>query len=93
MSLRFGGDGAGGDDFLGLDDDHVGCGGHHGAEVLRSAFVYQIASFVCDVGSDDGDVSVNGLLEEILLAVDGYFLLAILDDGAEASLGQHSAKA
>ena len=84
---------AGGDDLLRLDDDGVGGGGHHGAEVLAGALVDQVALFVGDVGADDGDVGADGLLEEVFLAVDGDFLLAVLNDGAEACLGQHTAEA
>ena len=87
------GDGAGGDNLLGFDDDCVGGGGHHGAEVLAGAFVDEVAVLVADVGADDGDVGTDGFLEEVLLAVDSDFLLAVLDDGAEAGLGEHATEA
>ena len=87
------GDGAGGDNLLGFDDDCVGGGGHHGAEVLAGAFVDEVAVLVADVGADDGDVGTDGFLEEVLLAVDGDFLFAVLDDGAEAGLGEHATEA
>ena len=85
-----GSDAAGGDDFLRLDDDHIGCGGHHRAEVLAGAFVDQVAAFVADVGANDGDIGADGLLKQVFLAVDGDFLFAFLDDGAKAGLGQHA---
>ena len=71
-------------------NDGVGGGGHHGAEVLAGALVDQVAFLVADVGADDGDVGTDGFLQQILLAVDGDFLLAVLDDGAETRLGQHA---
>ena len=71
-------------------NDGVGGGGHHGAEVLAGALVDQVAFLVADVGADDGDVGTHGFLKEILLTVDSDFLLAVLNHGAEARLGQHT---
>ena len=70
----FGGDAAGFHNFLRFDYNHIGCGCHHGAEVLGSTLVHQVTALVADVGSDDGHIGADGFLQKIFHTVHSYFL-------------------
>src|SRR6185295_4604907 len=78
---------------LALDDGGLRRHGHEGGEVAGRLAEQAVAPAVRLPGSDDGEVGVEGLLEDVLLALDGPGLLALGDLGADAGGGEEAADA
>ena len=83
---------ANGDQLFSLDDDIVGGGGHQRVEVVGRAKEHHVAELVDDVGAQEGDVGLQGLLKEVVLTIDVHNLLAVGHDGAKTRGGQHAAE-
>ena len=62
----FGFDFTDGNQLLGFDDDVVGGGGHQRVEVVGGAKEHNVAEFVNDVGAEESDVGLQGLLKEVV---------------------------
>ena len=77
---------------LSFDDDIVGGGGHQRVEVVGRAKEHHVAELIDDVGAQEGDVGLQGFLQQVVLAVHVDHLLAVGHDGAETRGGQHAAE-
>ena len=75
-----------------LDDDIVGGGGHQRVEVVGRAQEHHVAELVNDIGAQEGDVGLQGLLKEVVLAINIHDLLAVGHDGAKTRGSQHAAE-
>ena len=75
---------------LSLDDDIVGGGGHQRVEVVGRAKEHHVAELVDDVGAQESDVGLQGLLKEVVLAVYVHDLLTVGHDGAKTCGSQHA---
>ena len=62
---------------LSLDNDIVGGGGHQRVEVVGGAQEHHVAELIDDVGAQEGDVGLQGLLKEVVFTIDIHNLLAV----------------
>src|SRR6478752_5627319 len=81
------------DDFGDLDDGVLRGRGHDGTEVPGGLAVHQVALAVRLEGLDQGDVGVDGGLEDLPLAIEETGFLALGQHGAVAGGGEEPADA
>src|SRR5437899_346057 len=78
---------------LHLHDGDAGRGAHHRAEVAGGLAEDQVPPLVALPGAHDGEVGLEGLLEDHLLALENARLLALGDLGARAGRREEAAQA
>src|SRR3984893_280976 len=72
------------DELLDFGDYVIGGGGHHGIEVARGFAVDEIAPAIAFPGFDEGEVTAQAALENVVAAVEFARLLALGNYRAEA---------
>ena len=80
---------------LGLGDNGVSGGGHDNVEVAHGTLVPAVAELIALVGAQQGEIGVDGLHQQIVLAVDGLTAQAegaVLHQGVDAHGGQDTAQ-
>ena len=84
-----------GNDVLALGNHGVGGSGHDNVEVAHGTLVPAVAELIALIGAQQGEISVDGLHQQVILAIDGLTAHAegaLLHQRVDAHGGQHAAQ-